>query len=284
MRNLYLNTGKLQDVFNDLKDSFNGTLTAKNEEYNLSFASDLAKGSIKGITFQDQITYIQFDLCFHDDVRLSMDSFMALHILFIHCTQGNLKHSFGVQGAKKNIQQQNTGILKNTSSINNILYFERNTPIAFYIIGTETHSLHNRQNSELIKKIKIVFFDEKADYLDVKLQNLKIAEKIEELNTIPQKGIFQNFIKNKILKNIIELETEHYMDGYDRIVEAKDYFMVKSKFEIEKATHFFRNSVPEFDNRFITQTTKKLQEGFKSISGRMVQDFLISMKIERQRI
>ena len=38
MKSIYLKAGKTQDVFNDLKDSFNGTLMVNGDEYNLAFA------------------------------------------------------------------------------------------------------------------------------------------------------------------------------------------------------------------------------------------------------
>jgi AraC family transcriptional regulator, transcriptional activator for feuABC-ybbA operon len=288
MKNLYLNAGKTEDIFNDLKDSFDGTLTLVNEEYDLNFESDFATGNIKGITFPDAITYLQFDLFFSDDMRISIESFRCSPIFFIHCSEGNLQHSFGTQGEKKNIKKQNTGVLKNASSINNVLYFEKNTSIKFYIIGTETNIKCNHKNSKLIDSLKSTFFDRKENYLDIQNENLKITEKILELNAIPQKGIVQNLLKNKILKNIIEIETEQYKDGFDKITESVDFFITKRAVEINKMFQFLKNATVNLDTKLLPDITNgssnNIQEGYKLSYNRILNDLMILMRIERLRI
>ena len=64
MKKLYINTGGINSIFNDLKDSLNGTLTLENNQYNLEVNSKNAKGTISGITLNKQICYLQFDIVF----------------------------------------------------------------------------------------------------------------------------------------------------------------------------------------------------------------------------
>src|ERR1700749_1985882 len=118
MKKLYLNTGEFNTIFNDLKDSFSGDLTTTNNDYNLDIKSKWAKGKITGTHFEKEISYMHFDLMFHNDVTLSIESFQSAPIFFAYCEEGSLTHSFGANGEKKSLKKQQTGILSNTSSIN----------------------------------------------------------------------------------------------------------------------------------------------------------------------
>jgi hypothetical protein len=290
MKNIYLKAGKTEDVFNDLKDNFKGTLVFNNDEFNLVLSSALARGTIKGITFPEGMTYMQFDLVFHDDVRLSMESLKTSPIFFAYCSQGRMQHSFGEQGGRKIIKKKHSGILKSTSRVNSILHFEKHVPIKFYVIeiGTDTASV-NEYNSELIKKLKNTFFHIKEDYLNISHQNSEIAQKIEELNTITHKGIVRNLLINRILENILELEIEQHTDGFSAIAETVSSFTLKQINEIKTMSNFVMNlSLELFTTDFITQKltllANRLQKEFKLIFTRSVHDFLIYIRIERERI
>ncbi|MES2573506.1 MAG: hypothetical protein V4572_01060 [Bacteroidota bacterium] len=288
MKSIYLTAGKTQDVFNDLKDNFNGTLIVNNDEYNLALKADFARGIIKGITFPDGMTYMEFNVIFYEDVRLSMESFTNSPIFFAYCSQGSLTHSFGEQGERKRIKENYSGILKSAARVNSILHFDKQVPIKFSVISIGTNTVVNEENAELINKLKHTFFHIKEDYLDIKVQDAKIANKINELTTLTQKGIVGNLLKNRILENILEMEIAQHTDGFTEIGQAINVFTTKRIDEIKKASDFVMNIPAEVGAKFLAVKTamssNKLHEGFKTLSNRTLHDFLIFMKIERQRI
>lgn len=288
MKSIYLKAGKAQDVFNDLKDNFKGTLQSNDDEFNLTLSSGFAKGNIQGVTFPDGMTYMQFDMVFNDDVRLSMESLKTSPIFFAYCSQGTIQHSFGEQGERKIIKKQHSGILKSASSVNSILYFEKHIPIKFYVIEINT-ALANEHNDELVRKLKNTFFHIKEDYLEISSQNSKIAQKIEELSTITHKGIVRNLLINRILENILELEIEQHTDGFSAIAEAVSSFTLKQINEIKAMSNYVTDfSLELFTTDFIAQKigllTNRLQKEFKLTYSRSVQDLLVFMRIERGRI
>lgn len=219
MKKLYLNTGGINTIFNDLKDSLNGTLTLENNQYNLTVKSKNANGVISGITLNKQISYIQFDIVFNEDVELSMESFANSPILFTYCFQGNLSHSFGINGERKKIKPNQTGIIRNTSNINSVLYFEGYKHVRFSMICNNTYKAEMSENSTLFLDLKKVFNSNSGNYIYVGQQNLKIAEKIKEFNTVPQKGIVKNLLKNRILESILEIELNQHTYGYAKSIK-----------------------------------------------------------------
>ena len=272
MKSLYLNAGKTQDFFNELKDSLSGELVSDNGEHNLILDTDFVKGNIEGISFPEGMTYLQFNLIFTDDVILSMEPLNNSPIFFAYCSEGALKHSKGLQGEKRSLKKYHTGILKSATQINNILYFEKNIPLKFSIIGIGTNKTSEDSNDILVGKLKKTFFNKKDDLMHVRSQNFKITEKLEEFNSITQKGIVRNLLKKGILKIILAMEIEQHSDSFVKMFEAITCLTLKQIDEIKRVSNFIMNFPAEgFTIKFLTQRSvaspNKLQEGFKLINN-----------------
>lgn len=289
MKSLYLKAGNTQDVFDDLKDNLKGTLLSNNNEYNLALESDFARGNIDGITFSEGMTYIQFDMVFSDDVRMSMELSNNSPIFFAYCSEGALQHSYGVQGERKSLKKNYTGIFKSSTNVNSILYFEKNIPTKFSVIGMPTKNTRNRQNDVLINKLKHTFFNKNEDCLYFKLQIFKISQEIEAFNALKQIDIGQNLLKNRIIENILEMEIEQYSNSFSALSQAINSFTEQRIDEIKRASNFINNFLFELSTtKFFTPKrglfSYKLQEKFKLVSSRAVNGFLIFKRIEKQRI
>ncbi|WP_163401024.1 hypothetical protein [Flavobacterium fluviatile] len=219
MKKLYINTGGINTIFNDLKEDLTGSLTLENNQYNLKVKSKNANGIINGITLNKQISYIQFDIVFNEDIELSMESFANSPILFTYCFEGNLTHSFGINGERKKIKPNQTGIIRNTSNINSVLHFEGYKRVKFSMICNNTYHAAVSENSKLFLGLKKRFISKSGNYIHVGQQNSKIAEKIKEFNAVPQKGIVKNLLKNRILENILEIELDQHTYGYTKSIQ-----------------------------------------------------------------
>lgn len=286
MKNLYLKAGRTQDVFNYLKDNFNGVLTSHNDEYNLEFKSKFGKGNIKGTAFPDGMAYMEFDMILSDNMRLSMESLMTMPIFFAYCSQGRIQHSFGEQGERKIIKNKQSGILKSTSSVNSIIHFEKNIAIKFYVIAAETNrDVSREQNIELVKKLKNTFFNIKEDYLEINSQSSEVLQKIEELQMLTHKGMVRKLLINRIVEKIIETEIEQHTDIFSLMAESINSFALKQIDDIKRVSDF---SLKLFTTDFLIQKamlfTNNMQKEFKMLFSRTVNDFLIYIRIERGRI
>lgn len=218
MKKLYLNTGKFDTIFNDLKDSFGGELNTENNEYNLTIQSKWAKGSISGMRFEKEMSYMHFDLTFHKDVTLSMESFQTSPVFFVYCEEGNVTHSFGVNGVRKRMKKQESGILANTSSINSVLYFEGFKRTQFTVIGMPTNVSDNVVNAQFIAQLKNKFVNESGNYIFVGPQNSKIVNKLQELKTISQKGTVKDLLQRSILNTVVEMEIAQHSNSFGMMI------------------------------------------------------------------
>lgn len=218
MKKLYLNTGEFNTIFNDLSDSFGGDLTTNNNDYNLAIKSKWAKGKITGTHFEKEISYMHFDLTFHNEVSLSIESFQGAPIFFAYCEEGSLTHSFGANGDKKSLKKQQTGILNNTSAINSVLYFESFKRIQFSLIVMPLTVSSKEESFELISHLKKVFTNESGNYIYIGQQNPKITQKLNELKTIPQKGAVRSLLQKSIMSTILDLEIAQHSYNYATMI------------------------------------------------------------------
>ncbi|MEO6174294.1 MAG: hypothetical protein ABIP27_03990 [Flavobacterium circumlabens] len=218
MKKLYLNTGGINTIFTDLESTFEGTLTSDNEDYNLAVNSKWAKGTISGMSFQNKMSYIQFDMIFSEEVTLSIESFQCAPVFFAYCSAGNLKHSFGAYGNSTHLKKGQSGIMSNNTTINNVLYFERNKPVKILLIGVPTAVFQVEEDNDLLSKISKMFINSSGNYIYVGAQNHRIAEKLIEFDRIPQKGIVKNLLKESILNSIVEVEVMQHSSNYSSMI------------------------------------------------------------------
>ncbi|SFD78664.1 hypothetical protein [Flavobacterium phragmitis] len=212
MKKLYINTGGFDAVFNNFKDSFDGKLTISANEYKLTFKSKWAKGSISGVRFEKEMTYLNFDFTFNEDVSLSIESNPLTPVFFVYCEKGNLNHSFGANGDVKGLKKNQSGIMSNSSSINSVLYFNSHKHIQFSLIGMPT--MVNNQETDFVSQVKKIFTNESGNYIYIGNENHKIEQKFEELKAIPKKGTVRYLMMRNILREVLELEIAQHSYNY----------------------------------------------------------------------
>ncbi|MBB4802822.1 hypothetical protein HNP37_002897 [Flavobacterium nitrogenifigens] len=235
MKKLYINTGGFDAVFNNFKDSFGGDLLVTANEYKLTIKSKWANGSISGVRFEKEMTYLNFDLTFTQDVNLSIESNPMSPVFFAHCEKGNVMHSFGANGEIKCLKKDQSGIMSNSSSINSVLYFESHKHIQFSLIGMPTNNDHSK--SDFADQVRTIFVQNSGNYIYIGTENKKIGNKFKELKTIPQQGTVRYLLMKSILREVLELEiaqhTYNYLTPFVPILN----FAAKQLSEIKKLSH-----------------------------------------------
>ncbi|OXA80980.1 hypothetical protein SAMN05444397_101722 [Flavobacterium aquidurense] len=219
MKKLYLNTGGFETIFNDLKDSFDGELVVNNNEYTLNIKSKWARGTVKAVRFEKEMSYVNFDLVFNHDVTLSIESLPTAPVFFAYCEKGTIAHSFGANGAQRKIKSNQSAILNNTSVINSVLFFESHKPIQFSLVGMPTTFSAKEENVQMVSQLKKRFTTDSGQYLYIGSKNHKIIEKLQELSKIPQKGIVRSLLQKSILDSILEIEIAQHSYNYIKTIE-----------------------------------------------------------------
>jgi AraC-like DNA-binding protein len=287
MKIVTIHTEKIQNIFDELTKNFGGKVTFDLDEYTLEVNNSFAKGAIIGASFNDNISYVQFDMTFSVDVRMDVLNVMSSPIYFAYCSKGNLSHSFGVTGEERKFKTFQTAIVTSKQNQDNVLFFEKDVKTKFTLItvGTqnETHSLN--------QQVKETFFENNAaqDFFYVGSYNLKISEKIEQLNAVTQTGVVRNLLKEGILRIILAMEIQQHTDDVNAFSRDTNCLTLREMEEIKELSEFIKASPEEpFTIKSLSKKSglspNKLQEGFKMIHNRTVNDYITHMRVLKAEI
>lgn len=244
MKNIYLNTGTINEVFNELETSFKGVLNSTDNEFKLALDSDFSKGNIDGVTFINGITSIQVSITFFDDTLLSIEPLSKSSVLFAYCDEGSIKHSYGIYGHKSTLRKHQSQVLTSSRNINTVLEFKKDTAVKFSLIKVETEEAAHA-NSSLISQLKKTFLQKEPNYSYQGLQNLKIAAKFKQLTAVTENGMIGHSMKKEILESILALEIEDNTDNLLKMSRAIRRSTLNQINELKKIPTFIKNYAVE---------------------------------------
>lgn len=291
MKIVTINTDKTQNIFEELQTSFGGKVTFDLEEYTLEVQNSFAEGSISGASFNDNISYVQFDMVFSTDVRLDILNVKSSPIYFAYCSKGNLTHSFGRNTEERSLKTFQTAIVTSKHSQDNVLFFEKgkNTKLTLIIVGTQMDNASQRHS--LNQQVKETFFENNLvqDFFYIGSYNLQIAEKIEQLNSITQNGIVRNLLKEGIVRIILAMEIQQHSDDLHAFANESNGLTLREMEEIKELSELIKSNPEEaFTIKSLSKKSglspNKLQEGFKMIHNRTVNDYITHMRVLKAEI
>ncbi|MDD7886588.1 AraC family transcriptional regulator [Flavivirga sp. 57AJ16] len=289
MKTTYLKTNTIENIFKKLKLSFGGLMTKESKEYILEIKNNIGTGTIKGITLTGGISYIEFNMIFSEDVVLSINVPDKTPIYFAYCSKGSLGHSFGVNGKKNVLQSFQTGILTSQSSDENVLYFKKDKHIKVTLITVQANNKATvSENYGLKNKLYKAFFKEgtNKNFIYIGSQNLKIAEKIQQLEAIKQKGLVRSLLIQGLVHVILALEVQQHTDDTTSSENQLGSLLIREVEIIKEASQFIRDhfdlqlSITQLCSKFGIAPSK-LQEGFKSMHNHTVADFIREVRIQK---
>lgn len=289
MKIVTINTERTQNIFEELHTNLGGKVTFDLDEYKLEVENSFAEGSITGASFNDNISYVQFDMTFSADVRLDILNVKASPIYFAYCSKGNVAHSFGLNGEERKLKTFQTAIATSKQNQDNVLLFEKGkkTKLTLIIVGTQIDTEINSLNQQ----VRDTFFENNLvqDFFYIGSYNLQIAEKIEQLNSITQTGIVRNLLKEGIMRIILAMEIQQHSDDLHAFANDSNGLTLREMEEIKELSEFIKSSPEEnFSIKSLSKKSglspNKLQEGFKMIHNRTVNDYITHMRVLKAEI
>ena len=286
MKTLHIKSTSARKMINDLQTHFGGTISSLSHEYVLNIDNDLAYGTISGISVKKSITYIAFDIEFKKDLKLVNTILKSSPIYFTYCSEGHVEHSFSVDGKPNTLDAFQTAILRSGETVNNVYHFKKDIPFKFSTIVVSTDKV-SQENNELNLKLNEIFTPKNDDTNFVYLgsYNLKISEKIKQLEAIKQQGVVRRLLIESTVHTILALEIQQHTDDVEF---ASNQFGTLNKEEMEtiKDLSLFITNYPEkqYTLKYLSSksglTPSKLQEGFKLLHDRTVTDFIRNVRVE----
>ena len=285
MKLIQSNPGELNSFFENLQNDLGGTLSSKGKENIFEIDGQVGQGTIRSIVFDDQISFLEFDLHLTEDVELTMNTKTGTYVNFTYCSKGKMSHSFGDSSKKQTIDNFQTGIVSNITSESNTLYLYKDMHIQSSIISVSTKD--SDDVSKISSELKELFITTQGeDYVYLGSFNLKIAEYIKQLRAIKQEGIVRSLLIKGLVNVILALEIEQHKNDLEN-AEFASCSLTKTELSNINDLIEYINNYPDLDHKLDILTQKiglsaaKIQEGFKMIKGLTVCEYIRYVRLSK---
>lgn len=289
MKSIQIKTNKINEMFQQLHDHIGGSHSVDIKEHILDVDNELGSGRIRGISFNEGITYLEFDMTFSEKMVLSIEASDKMPIYFTYCSKGKLAHSLGLDGEKRILGNFQTGILTNKSAEEHTLYFQadvrlQTSLITVYVAGNSG----NEANNDLRSKLQQTFFNyaDSENFVYIGSHNLKIAELTQQMGSITQKGIVRQLLLEGYVHMMLAMEIQQHSDDLAKTENFTGSLTPREMDSVVEVSEFIKN-YPETQLCIKQLSHKsglspsKLQEGFKLMHDRTVSDYIRDVRVRK---
>ena len=283
-----LTTDTIETMLTHLCKKFEGTLTKDLNDYVLAIDNEIGYGTVRGIALKGGISYLEFDMEFNQDVALAIKTLDNSPIYFTYCSEGSISHTFASEGKKRKLESFQTAITTCKDGEESHLNFGKNKQIRVSLI-TVQRSAHHVVSDEfsLTHNVEHLFIDQVANNtMYIGSYNLKIAEKIQQLNAITQKGIVRNLLVEGLVSMILALEIQQHSDDRKNANLNSGSLTTLEMQSVKEVSEFVNNfsetqlSIDKL-SRKSGLSAAKLQEGFKLMHGHTINDYVRDVRVRK---
>ncbi len=278
-----------------IQEIIGGEITEQWGEYVLTTNSFLATGSIRFITFDWGVSLLEYDITFHDEITLVMDTSQYNPIHFSYCLEGECQHRFENQSIEetKTLEQFQSVIITGTYGGYNYGYFPKGKKLAINVIQISRKKFMKKRLTgveALNNKLYEVFYDEDSEkkFAYYGSYNLKLADKISALREIHnEKGMVRIMQIEGMVYEILAMHiTQHEKESSNSLPETS---LLQRELNIihELAEKITSNISYDYTLQRLSYESglsqAKLQEGFKLLYTRTVTEYIRNARLEAAR-
>lgn len=208
---------------------------------------------------------------------------------FAYCSKGRIKHRFGSEDGMRTLKNFQTGILSCRPFEDHTLFFEKDEHLKVSLITVSAPGANDsRGKGEMYTKLRRIFLKgRKAEnFAFISSFNLQIAQKIQQLDFIPERGMARNLLIEGSVHMILGLEIQQHRDDKKNLLNDMGSLTAEEMERVSEISEFVENYA-ETDMR-IKQLCRrsglspsKLQKGFKMMHGRTVTDYIRDVRIKK---
>lgn len=260
-------------------------------EISVKINNKTGKGEFKSIVFSYGVNLMRFDVTFREDVAFTFKYGKMAPLDFIFLTTGAVGL---VQAEKEKVElksYQNT-IVYSAPHSQNTFYFSAGEPIRMNLIRINAEEYIQKKNNNieyLQADLQNVFLHKTPDsfYNHFGNFNLKIADQIQQLNSVPHDGMVRTLIiegNMNIILGLQLLEHENFVNN----IWLPESISQKDIEKIQDATKFIQETISDSISvkniaRKVDLSPSKLQMGFKLLFSQTVSEYIKELKLLKAR-
>lgn len=289
METVRINSNNIKDIIGQFHQNFGGNLKTRPQEYNLVLENAWATGEITGVCFKSHICYLDYDITFKKDTVAINNIPSNSPIHFMYCAKGKITHRFENETRKGILNQFQTGIFSGGPSKGIELFFEKgeHIKISNIMVGTNSEVSASKNSNQLKNQLLKTFMhnNKEETFAYTGSYNLKIAEQMQQLHAITQKGLVRHLLIQGIVHLMLALEIQQHKEDKKNVKNNFGSLTKDEMDDIRELSEFIKN-YPEIQYNLKYLSTKaglspaKLQEGFKLLHNRTVTDYIRNVRVE----
>ncbi|WGH75371.1 helix-turn-helix transcriptional regulator [Tenacibaculum tangerinum] len=286
MKTITINTESIGKTFSQLHKQLSASYEKCFKEHCLTFNNTLGRGEVRGILLQNNISYLEFNVQFEEDVALIVNGIVSKTVNIAYCSGGSVSHQFSSTSKEVTLEPFKTAIVSNVNSQSNTIYFKKDTPTTITLISAYKLD-EGYANTTVQKQLFNTFINNKKENtVFLTSNNLEVAEKIAQLSSYNEKGIVRSLLVEGMVHIILALQIQHYRRDVMNLNTNKGSLTSSEMEEIKELSMFIKNYPEEANTiedlcRKTGLTASKLQEGFKLMHNTTVNDFIRDERIRK---
>lgn len=276
------------EILEQLQYQIGGEIFINDRESVLKIHNDIAKGSISQYVLKNGISYLNYTITFENDTSLKLNCEKSSVYDFVYSLGSNPGHNFGEDGEERKIEKFRTAIFYCKMATESVLQFTSGKLYEICIISLSTidpsHAVN--LNEALIKDLQNIFGYSQTGGSNAYIGslNLKIADRIHQLNETSQNGLVRALLIEATVSTIMALQIQQH---FEDLASLKSKFGSLTQSEVSAIQRLSNiiNSSPELEytiDALCQQsglTKAKLQEGFKLMHGKTVSNYVRNVRI-----
>ncbi len=278
MRTLRLQSLSIEKNSNAINLFLGGSITSYENERILEFDNDYGNGTITGIPLDRGITFMQYHVCFQEQLTIQLDPTPSNPIYFMYCLKGNVNQNFKGASETAVLNEFQTAIVGGTGEINEVIFPARQKVKLFIIrVPDDSKAI---QTESLKKQLYTLFSEGKEQPLRYfGTYNLRIGEQLAQIGKIKQTGVVKKLLVEGILNLTLAMEVQHLK--YDLYNERNPTGSL-TQYELNSIKNISRKIEKHPEQQYSIKSicsecglsASKLQEGFKLLHDKTVSDFI----------
>lgn len=292
MKEVLISANSTKEIIEQLQHNIGGEIIDSWGKSRLKVNNNIARGTIRVVTFDWGVNVIIFNITFFEDITFKIEATEYNPVRFIYNLKGEFLHRFGINSREALVEQFQTLITTNKTDGFDYFKFKKDIELDInfiQIIRKDFLKKRTTKVSSLNKKLQDVFVDtdHTKRFSHYGALNLKMADYVKQLHNIKGKGMV------KILRmeaKVYEILSQH-INHYNRQSQGVPLPTSLVKSELKKIRQLGNKILkePSLDYNLDDLSMEcglsqaKLQDGFKFLFSRTVTEYIRHVRLESAR-
>ena len=293
MRKITVSSLPIQNVISDIAHAVGSEYSKSCGMFRVNIPASFGQGSVSGTDFDDGLALIYYDCTFDKDTVIEYSIDKVHPVKFLFSLHGEIRHSFINESVWHNISKYKNAIVASSAHHGHRIRFNAGERLNYISLELDRRRFQSKIQCEpltIAKSWRKMLNDvtAKETFYHDGFYSLALSKIIEEWDRYPEGDWLRTLHLEGIAYKILVLQITQFQDDIKK--EGKKTMLRKSEMSqmlkvVAIIDERYGNlpSINEIANE-VGLNPNKLQQGFKEILGKTVNEYVIGKRLETARL